>query len=140
MQDRAEKKGNILMDHIDDDTLLKTALEILDQAEEASVRDHLSRCASCSRRLSQLQRDIGELGAVGFPTMKAPLRQKGKTVLSLRVLRAAAVLAAGFLAGYVTAEIANPGEPIVVAQNFVPAPEGLAPMQNVPCKEVDIGY
>jgi anti-sigma factor RsiW len=129
------------MTHIDEDTLLKSVLEILDEPEETTVRDHLSSCAGCRQKLSELQRNIAALGAVDFPVIKETPRQMAKTTpLSLRVLRAAAVLAVGFLGGYVTAELSNPGQPIVVAQNFVPAPVAAPVTQYVSCEQVDISY
>jgi anti-sigma factor RsiW len=128
------------MTHLDDDTLLKFHLEMLDPSDDSRVREHLSACRQCREREKKIQADVGRLSEIEMHLDEAappPLLRRARffTVAA----RAAAMLAVGFLAGYMTAEVANPVPPNTVQQRLVPARIAAPPSGYFPCQAVDAG-
>ncbi len=127
------------MTHLDDDVLLKFVLETLDAPEDQRVREHLSECHQCRERVKQVQADVGRLSGIEMQLGEAvpPPLPRRKPYLSTAV-RAAAVLAVGFLAGYVTAEVSNPVPPNAVQQRLVPSAPATPSSGYFSCQAVDI--
>jgi hypothetical protein len=108
------------MNHLDDDTLLKSQLRLLDDRNEMQVREHLSQCKKCSLRFNQVGNQIKAIGSFE-PQIEAevhPLPQRKSTIV-IPLLRAAAFLILGFLAGYFTSELLHPSQVNVVEQHLI---------------------
>ena len=127
------------MMHIDDDTLLKFVLETLDEPDNASVRKHLSSCPLCSGKRSELQREVGSLASVDFQVDNVePPRLPQRSRRSLVIARFAAVLAVGFVTGYLVAELSAPLKTTTVGQQLRPAPVATPVTRPAPCSAIDI--
>ena len=59
------------MNHPTDDTLLKLVLELLDDNENAALREHLDRCADCRARYERMRANTDMLGSIS-PDVEAP--------------------------------------------------------------------
>ena len=129
------------MTHVDDDTLLKFVLEILDNPDESLVRDHLSMCTECRQKSANFQHDVAALGTVEFLHDRVAQPRMPRTTRGrLSALTAAAVLVAGFLGGYVTSELSNPDRVVVVQQHVQPTPVVVPVTQYVSCEQIDISH
>jgi anti-sigma factor RsiW len=127
------------MTHLDDDTLLKFLLEILDGPDDSRVREHLARCERCKKRGEELQAQIRQLSRIEMQLgeVTAPPLPRRSRLLTV-VTRAAAILAVGFLAGYMTAELSNPIRPIAVQQRLVPGHPAVPSTGYYSCQAVDV--
>ena len=89
------------MNHIDDDVLMKMALQLLEEGEEAVLHKHLFVCNDCRVRLERIQQDIELVGSLE-PRIERPFiplpRARGLRITAW--LRVAALLFAGFVIGY----------------------------------------
>jgi hypothetical protein len=127
------------MTHIDEDTLLKYHLEMLEPTDAERVRDHLLACGQCMEVLEALRFDTAKLSAVEIRVggiAAPPLPDRGR--LLAVASRAAAILIFGFLAGYITAETFHPVAPIAVQQHLVPNQLAVPASDHVACQAVDI--
>lgn len=89
------------MNHIDEDLLMKMALEILDEGEEAALQEHLVACSDCRLRLERIKQDMETIASLE-PRVERPVIPLPKA-RGLRIpvwLRAAALLFVGFVIGY----------------------------------------
>jgi len=128
------------MTHLDDDTLLKFHLEMLDPSDDVRIRQHLSACRQCGERDKKVQGEVGRLSEIEMRLDEvAPPPLPRRVRFFAVAARVAAVLAVGFLAGYMTAEVANPLPPNTVQQRLVPARLAAPPSGYVPCQAVDAG-
>ena len=97
------------MTHINEDELLKYALEITaTEAERSEIADHLDGCDYCRERLLTMQGDIEIMGSIkghGFALLR-PVR-RGKRYWIQRIVRAAALLLLGFLAGLGVSDLSH---------------------------------
>lgn len=128
------------MTHLDDDTLLRSALETLDERDNARVREHLAVCAQCSERMERVREEVGRLSGIRVEVGEfapPPLRRPRRVVSALA--RAAAILAVGFLAGYATADLTAPERPTAVQQRLVPGSPAAPRTGYFPCRAVDVG-
>lgn len=106
--------------HLDDDTLLKLSLQLVDQPELRTFEEHLQVCSDCTRRLAQIQGEVTELGAVRTETRVLPMPQKVTTKLWDRsYLRAAALLFIAIGIGTLTTWPTLKTPPIVVPCTLV---------------------
>lgn len=108
------------MNHLDDDTLLKSQLQLLDDRNEMQVREHLSQCEKCSLRFNQVGNQIKAIGSFEpqIETEVRPLPQR-KSAIVIPLLRAVAFLILGFLAGHFTSEFLRPRQVNVVQQHLI---------------------
>jgi hypothetical protein len=108
------------MNHLDDDTLLKSVLELLDERDKMMVREHLSQCRKCSLRFNQVGNQIKAIGSFEpqIETEVHPLPPRKSTIV-IPLLRAAAFLILGFFAGYLTSEFLRPRQVNVVQQHLI---------------------
>lgn len=125
--------------HISEDTLLKFQLELLEGPDERRVREHLSGCEKCSRRLEDLQKqtDIIKSFELDIGETVYPL-PRGRRVTFMPLLKAAAVLAIGFLAGYLTSELTRPHPVDVVGQTLIPKAQVTSISRYTPCEPTDL--
>jgi len=127
------------MMHIDDDTLLKFVLETLDEPDNGTVRDHLSLCPICSGKRLELQREVRSLASVDFQVdAVVPPRLPQRSRRSMMIVRFAAVLAVGFVAGYIMSEVSAPQTTTTVGQQLRPAPVAAPITRPAPCSAIDI--
>ena len=127
------------MTHPDDDTLLKFVLETLDGPDNVIVRKHLSACKECQESWQRISRELTRLESVTFHVdVPAPPGLPHRWRLPLEVSRWAAVLAAGFLLGYLTANISTPLQTMPVQQRLTPTLEGGDTSMFISCKAVDV--
>ena len=108
------------MIHLDEDLLLKYALELLDDKEESTIREHLTKCDQCKKSHESITNHIELIGSIE-PDIKPeiiPLPKK-KLKIPEQFIRAAAILIIGFFIGYLTANLAHPVKVNVVKQNLI---------------------
>ena len=127
------------MTHFDDDTLLKFLLETLDGADDLQVREHVAGCRQCKGRADKLQEEIGQLSGIEMRIGRGTTPSLSRRFRLLTVVsRAAAILAVGFLAGYMTAEFSNPIRPVAVQQRLVPGYPTIPSMGYYTCQALDV--
>jgi len=127
------------MTHPDADTILKFVLQMLDEPDIAHVRNHLSECEECRKLQQQYLGEIKRLERIDFHVdVPAPPALSRRSRLIPEVPRWAAVLAAGFLLGFLTAQVAAPHHPIPVQQHLIPA-RGTVDTGFISCQAVDLG-
>jgi len=126
------------MTHPDADTLLKFVLQTLDESEGSSVAEHLAVCVRCGDLHQKLLGEVTRLGQVGFHIdLPAPPGIPRRSRLPLAVSRWAAVLAIGFLMGYLTAQLSDPVRPVVIQQRLIPTRAEVSSSGFVSCQAID---
>lgn len=130
----------MITQHPDDDTLLKYVLEILDDADDAATRDHVTRCGQCAARCRELSKPIDRITTVQFKIQEvaAPRFPRRKRSMSAVVIRAAAILAAGFLAGYLTAGWTALPPTLSVPQHLEPESPATTLPHFTSCDQIDL--
>jgi anti-sigma factor RsiW len=89
------------MNHIDEDLLMKYALQLLGKQDEAALQEHISECSDCRARLELIRREIELIGSLEPRVEKPPIPLPKTRGFRIPVwLRAAALLFAGFMIGY----------------------------------------
>lgn len=127
------------MTHPDGDALLEFVLQTLDETENEVVRQHLSLCEQCKGEQRRLESDVKRLSTIDLPVeMVSPPRLPRTSRWLMPALKAAAVLAVGFLLGYATAQLSNPVHPIPVQQRLIPSRVAIPSSGYVPAKVVDV--
>lgn len=127
------------MNHIAEDTLLKSALKLLENGEEARVQMHLSQCDECRNRYFEMKQENEVIGSVDPQVeMEAPPMPMAKRITFVPLLKAAAILAIGFLTGYLVNEWTRPCPVNVVPQNLMTKAQVTTTVDYVTC-EVDVG-
>jgi anti-sigma factor RsiW len=111
--------------HPDDDQLLQLGLGVLPAEVEQEVQGHLAQCAECAEKQSRLRREtdlIGslepEIGPIHYPLR--PLLQR-RSPAWVAVMRVAALVAVGFVAGYAVSYLGRP-EPVTVVPYYATEP------------------
>ena len=141
MSDGIEKERDIFMIHVDDDTLLKSVLKLLNGPDESSAQDHLSKCSGCRKKLVELQGEVAALEHVAFtPEMIAPPRLPRVIRRRSSAFAMAAVLVAGFIGGFITSDLTYSDQTVVIQQQLQPTSASVSPAQYVSCEPVDISY
>jgi hypothetical protein len=127
------------MTHPDGDTLLEFVLQTLDESGNSAVRQHLSVCEQCREQQRKLQGEVKRLSSIDLQVeMVAPPGLPRRSRLPIAASKLAAVLAAGFLLGYATAQLTNPVHPSPVPQRLIPAQAAVPASGFVPCQVVDV--
>ena len=126
------------MKHISEDILLKSTLKLLENGEEASVQMHLSQCDECRNRYFQVKQENEIIGSFDpqFEVEVPPL-PKAKKITFMPLLKAAAILAIGFLTGFLVNEWARPNPVNVIPQNIMTKAQVTTTVDYVTC-EVDV--
>jgi hypothetical protein len=110
------------MRHPNENLLLAAALEMLPPEAEDKLRAHLADCSDCAERYQSVSREVALIGGIEptVATMLYPLpRPRRPSAVSW--LRVAALLAVGFLAGFVSSRLLQP-EPVRVVPHHLTAP------------------
>jgi hypothetical protein len=97
------------MSHPPDDKLLELVLDLLDESEVQTLREHLSECADCQARFARIHSRTEVLGSVspaGRPPAYPGRRSRPRVLPS--ILKAAALLLLGFCGGFATGEYVRP--------------------------------
>ena len=127
------------MNHINEDVLMKIALQLLEEGEETVLQEHLSACTDCRERLERIRQDINLIGSLEPRIEKSfiPLPE----ARGLRIpawLRVAALLFAGFVIGYGASLLSEDQVVFVVPYRVLASP----PLQEHPgfthCESVDM--
>lgn len=127
------------MKHPDSDTILKYALETLGPDEHAGVAGHMASCAECQKALGDVLRDIDLISGLMPDTGDAVLPSRAKPrFMLIPVFRAAAILIAGFLAGYYYSGGARTSPVTVTGQLLEPVPALTAGNDFTSCDVIDI--
>ncbi len=97
------------MKHPDDDNLLKSVLQLLDEHEESELKNHLLQCDDCRARFERLRRETDIIGSIEPEIEKQiyPL-PRATRITYVTFLKAAALLLIGFMAGYGTSYLSPP--------------------------------
>jgi hypothetical protein len=128
------------MKHLDEDILMKLALDLLDEGEKEILAEHLVGCESCRDRLDSLRVETDMIGSLE-PDIPTPFigmpAQISETWLSL--IKIAALLLVGFAAGYGFSQISAPEDLTVVPYYQVVS----TPLQTIDqfavCESVNLG-
>jgi hypothetical protein len=127
------------MKHYDDDTLLKSVLQLLDESEDRELGDHLAQCSECRMRFDTFTADTGIIGSfVPHVAPTVPPLPRAKHVTLTPLLKVAAILVAGFLAGYLTSELTRPNPVSVVPQNLATKAQSPPVQEYTVCELIDI--
>lgn len=132
------------MNHPDNDTLLRYALETADESERGDLGTHLAGCPDCSRALGEITRDLdlisGSDPAAGVPHPGVPPLPAFRYVHLRTAFRAAAAVAVILLGGYLVTGPARDPQISVVPQRFRPAAAVVPAGEFAPCEVVDIAH
>lgn len=104
------------MKHFDENTILKYLLEVLDENDSQSVKNHLSECDICLSILNDLKKQ-NELITSYNPKIEnvyVPINKKNNYPVWLK---RAAILIIDFLLGYYTSTLLQP-EQITIVEQF----------------------
>jgi len=108
------------MNHPSEDQFLKLWLEVLDDGETRSVREHLQECSECRVRYERICAQTAALGSV-----RARIEPPAVPVKRTRVyrfsplLKAAALLVVGFFGGLAAADLVRKPEIHVVPSYLI---------------------
>ena len=108
------------MKHYDEDTLLKASLNVLELEESAEVMKHLETCTECRRKYAEIKK--GNTIITGYEPIinKAELPlPKTRRPAKYGVLKAAAILLAGFGIGYMAGNLNRPLAVNITKQTLV---------------------
>ncbi len=109
------------MNHPSDDLLLKAELELLDEPGARELAEHLAQCEPCRARMEKIQNDTRLLGEVRASGTVPPLpKPRAQTGIMYTLLKAAALLIVGFLAGFTASRYSCP-PPVTVVQSYLTA-------------------
>jgi hypothetical protein len=137
MPEAIDEKGTPTMNHLTEDTLLKLSLEILDTSEKISAEEHLRDCAQCRNALSMIEegnRVISEFEPL-LPDTKYPLPRRA-TGREFWWLKVAALLLAGFFAGFGASNYLQPDCVNVIPYRGQPASQAVSRSLPVQCESV----
>jgi predicted anti-sigma-YlaC factor YlaD len=127
------------MIHIDEDLLLKYALQLLEDKEQTKIQEHLIKCDQCKKHYESIKSDIELIGSIELDVEQEviPLPKK-KLKITKQWIRAAAILIIGFFIGYITANLAHPVKVEVVKQKLL-TKTILYPIESFrTCEQVDL--
>jgi hypothetical protein len=127
------------MKHPDDDTLLKSALGLLDEQEEAALQSHISQCDDCRERINRIKNDTDVIGSleldIGTPEIPLPTPHH---IAYMSLLKAVALILVGFAVGYGTSTLSHRESVNVIPQQLqTSSPVGTA-VQYSSCEPVDL--
>jgi hypothetical protein len=127
------------MTHPNDDRLLEFVLQALEETDSSEVRAHLLKCEQCRDLRRKLQSQVERLGRIDMQIdIPEPSRLPGTQSQFGAVWRWAAVLAAGFLLGFLTAQLSDNAHPIPVPQRLIPAQAPTSSSGYVSCQALDL--
>ncbi len=112
------------MNHIDQDTLLKLTMGLLEPVTDQQVMEHIMQCPECMQSYITAKSQADMLGSYQpeFEVPKFPL-PSAKIRRFTPLLKIAAILTIGFLTGFVFSEMTSTEPVLVVQQTLVSKPE-----------------
>ena len=127
------------MSHPNEDQLLKLVLELLDGDETRHIKEHLAECEPCQRRLEELQHQTEMIGSIEPEIDREfyPLPVI-KRFRSVTLLKAAALILIGFLAGYGASQFSQPEPVNVVPQRIQVTSDKGSVTDFTICESVDL--
>ena len=89
------------MNHISEDKLLEYALGTIEsESESAEISEHLKKCRECRNSLASIKNDIDMLAGIKpNKHIKIPSQQSRSKTFAYSLLKIAALLIIGFIAG-----------------------------------------
>ena len=128
------------MNHIDDDNLLKQALQLTDEEEEKRLNDHILQCEKCHTRFDQIKHQIDIIGSVE-PEIDIPVYPlpRAKRMSFSTWMRAAALLLLGFMMGYSVSQLSEPTDVNVIPQRLKIVSQSVSIAEFTSCEPVDLG-
>ena len=127
------------MNHIDEDVLMKMALQLLEESEEATLREHLSSCEDCKARLARIQQDMELIGSLE-PRIEKPLIPLPKS-RGFRIpawFKVAALLVIGFVSGYGVSQLSDGQVVCIFPYHVRSSPPKRTYPSFTPCESVDM--
>ncbi len=108
------------MTHINEDSLLKYALEVLEsELESARITEHLSICAECKNRFNSIKKDIGIIGSAKPPREIRRLpNPRQRRSLPISLIRIAAIFVMGIFIGLAASKFGY-REPANVSGSYI---------------------
>ena len=126
------------MTHPNDDKLLEFVLETLEETDYLVVRAHLLECKQCRDLQQKLQNQVERLGSIDMHIDIPEPSSFPRTLRHAAAWKWAAVLAAGFLLGFLTAQLSDNAHPIPVPQRLIPIEAQTSSAGYVPCQALDL--
>jgi len=129
-----------MKEHVDQDTLLKLALDTLEPVTKQKVQDHLDGCGRCRTLFGEIEETMRAIGGVRLhvPVEIPPLPTARPR--SMFWMRAAAILFVGFLLGFIASESLRSPPVEVVQQQIVPRSPEVPRAAFISCEEVDLSF
>ena len=127
------------MNHLDIDTLLKFALELVEHQESQQIQEHLSQCDRCRAELDKIRYQTNIIGSVD-PEIDPPRYPlpKAQRISFLPVIKAAALVLLGFAVGVGTANLSQPEQVNVVPQRIELSSPQSSAAAFTSCESLDI--
>lgn len=126
------------MQHYDEDTLYKLALEMLDEVESKKILFHLDECEYCSNILANIEKQIillksfdPEIENIELPKINQ------KRNYSTWIKRAAIIIFAMFI-GYSGNNYFNEEDFIITGQSFISTNSTLDSLDFIHCPTIDL--
>jgi hypothetical protein len=128
-----------MIDHWDDDVLLKSVLGLAEARQEGQLQDHLRDCSTCRLKYERLKAEIEIIGSFNPPIgVAAPSLPKAVRIPFKSLLKIAALLTVGFLTGYVASELTQPVAVNVSEQYIQTRTVPASPAAFTTCDQDDI--
>lgn len=127
-----------MIQHFDEDTLLKYKLELLEHEELADVKNHLTICQTCKSKIDEITAEIDLMSSYD-PEVEEVYSPVTKNRKNYSVwLKRAAVLLVGFVTGYSTSVYVQPDHVVVVGQYLNTAKANDVITDYTVCPSIDI--
>jgi hypothetical protein len=123
--------------HVNEDTLIKLSLGLLDLQDDRKVRSHLESCPMCRLLQEDVDRTMRDIKNVAPQvTAKIPLLPFRRDRFTW--IRIAAMLVIGFGLGFAASESLRSPSITIVRQHLVPTPPVRPTNGFVACDDVDL--
>ncbi len=126
------------MTHLDEDTIIKFQLEVLDKKDLNKIEDHLRSCEICSSKLNKVKNQINLINSYNPKIEEQPFLIKRNVSTLGFWLKRAAVFLIIFLLGYYIFLTSKPTQVIVSKQQLVSKPPTINLHSFVECRNIDI--
>jgi predicted anti-sigma-YlaC factor YlaD len=104
------------MNHLNEDTLLQWALELLDDEQRRAAEDHIAQCGQCREQWNRVCSDLQAIsGLQPAVALSVPVKSRSVRWFQSPLLRAAALILLGVSAAWITAREVLPRHIRVVA-------------------------
>lgn len=126
------------MTHIDEDILLKSSLNLLDESEEVKTKIHLAECTICSEKMIDINTDLDFIGSFNPVTEEQQypsVRNKRKYPFWIKNV---AVILFVFGLGYSVIQLSIPEEIVVVKQSLETKSPNISKHQFESCPNIDL--